>query len=130
MTCEKSNSLARHFSPMVHAKCLLPRLDRLLPVRSCLKYFYQWLVGQINLERHKNSDDDLRFPAWWTEEERTIDWKRLKVRILQNIISVLSFSQKRKVYNLSVEEPMHNFFFTKGVIEWHSILLFKIKFKA
>jgi hypothetical protein len=53
MTCEKkllknskfvfmySNSLAQHFSPMSHTKCLLPRLDRLLPVRSCLKYFYQ-----------------------------------------------------------------------------------------
>ena len=37
-----SNSLARHFSSMVHAKCLLPRLDRLLPVRSCLQNFYQW----------------------------------------------------------------------------------------
>ena len=36
-----SNSFARHFSSMVHAKCLLPRLDRLLPIRSCLKYFYQ-----------------------------------------------------------------------------------------
>jgi hypothetical protein len=29
-----SNSLARHFSHMLHAKCLLPRLDRLLHVRS------------------------------------------------------------------------------------------------
>ena len=37
-----SNSLARHFSPVFHAKCLLPRLDKLLPVRSWLKYFYQW----------------------------------------------------------------------------------------
>ena len=36
-----SNSLARHFSSMVHAKCLLPRLDRLLPLRSCLQNFYQ-----------------------------------------------------------------------------------------
>ena len=36
-----SNSLARHFSSMVHAKCLLPRLDRLLLVRSCLQNFYQ-----------------------------------------------------------------------------------------
>ena len=36
-----SNSLARHFSFMFHAKCLLPRLDRLLPVRSCLQNFYQ-----------------------------------------------------------------------------------------
>ena len=36
-----SNSLARHFSPIFHTKCLLPRQDRLLPVRSCLKYFYQ-----------------------------------------------------------------------------------------
>ena len=36
-----SNSLARHFSSMFHAKCLLPRLDRLLPVRSCLQNFYQ-----------------------------------------------------------------------------------------
>ena len=37
-----SNSLARHFSPMFHAKCLLPRLDKLLLIRSWLKYFYQW----------------------------------------------------------------------------------------
>ena len=29
-----SNSLARYFSPKFHAKCLLPRLDKLLPVRS------------------------------------------------------------------------------------------------
>ena len=36
-----SNSLAIHFSSMVHAKCLLPRLDRLLPLRSCLQNFYQ-----------------------------------------------------------------------------------------
>ena len=36
-----SNSLARHFSSMFHAKCLLPRLDRLLLVRSCLQNFYQ-----------------------------------------------------------------------------------------
>ena len=35
------NSLARYFSSMVHAKCLLPRLDRLLLVRSCLQNFYQ-----------------------------------------------------------------------------------------
>ena len=37
-----SNSLARQFSSMFHAKCLLPRLDKLLPVRSCLQNFYQW----------------------------------------------------------------------------------------
>jgi len=36
-----SNSLARHFSSKFHAKCLLPRLDRLLPARSCLQNFYQ-----------------------------------------------------------------------------------------
>ena len=36
-----SNSLARHFSSMVHAKCLLPGIDRLLLVRSCLQNFYQ-----------------------------------------------------------------------------------------
>ena len=29
-----SNSIARHFSPMFHAKSLLPRLDKLLPVRN------------------------------------------------------------------------------------------------
>ena len=39
-----SNSPARHFSPMFHAKCLLPRLDKLLLVRSWLKYFYQCWV--------------------------------------------------------------------------------------
>ena len=39
-----SNSLAIHFSSMVHAKCLLPRLDRLLPLRSCLQNFYQCIV--------------------------------------------------------------------------------------
>ena len=38
-----SNSFARHFSSMVYAKCLLPRLDRLLLVRSCLQNFYQWI---------------------------------------------------------------------------------------
>ena len=36
-----SNSLTRHFSSIFHAKCLLPRLDRLLVVRSCLQNFYQ-----------------------------------------------------------------------------------------
>ena len=36
-----SNSLLRHFSSMVHAKCLLPNIDRLLLVRSCLQNFYQ-----------------------------------------------------------------------------------------
>ena len=36
-----SNSLLRHFSSMVHAKCLLPNMDRLLLVRSCLQNFYQ-----------------------------------------------------------------------------------------
>ena len=39
-----SNSLAIHFSSMVHAKCLLPRLDRLLLVRSCLQNFYQCTI--------------------------------------------------------------------------------------
>ena len=28
------NSFARHFPPMFHAKCLLPRLDKLLLVRN------------------------------------------------------------------------------------------------
>ena len=36
-----SYSLARHFSSMFHAKCLLPRLDRLLLLRRCLQNFYQ-----------------------------------------------------------------------------------------
>ena len=36
-----SNSLARYFSPVFHAKYLLPWLDRLLLVRNGLKYFYQ-----------------------------------------------------------------------------------------
>ena len=36
-----SNSLVRQFSSMFHAKCLLPRLDELLHVRSCLQNFYQ-----------------------------------------------------------------------------------------
>ena len=48
-----SNSIARHFSSMFLAKCLLPRLDRLLLVRSCLQNFYQWWwhysVGDSNL---------------------------------------------------------------------------------
>ena len=41
-----SNSLLRHFSSMVHAKCLLPNIDRLLLVRSCLQNFYQWMHKQ------------------------------------------------------------------------------------
>ena len=45
-----SNSLARHFSSMVHAKCLLPRLDRLLPLRSCLQNFYQCTRRKIYLD--------------------------------------------------------------------------------
>ena len=36
-----SNSLARQLSSMFHAKCLVPRLDKLLHVRSCLQNFYQ-----------------------------------------------------------------------------------------
>ena len=44
-TIRYSNSLAIHFSSMVHAKCLLPWLDRLLLVRSCLQNFYQcWQI--------------------------------------------------------------------------------------
>ena len=39
-----SNSLARQFSSMFHAKCLLPSLDKLLLVRSCLQNFYQCIV--------------------------------------------------------------------------------------
>ena len=31
---------------MFHTKCLLPRLDRLLPVSSCIKYFYQCVWQQ------------------------------------------------------------------------------------
>ena len=44
-----SNSLARHFSSMFHAKCLLPRLDILLPVRSCLQNFYQCRDENVSL---------------------------------------------------------------------------------
>ena len=36
-----SNSLASQFSSMLHAKCLLTRLDKFLPVRSCLQNLYQ-----------------------------------------------------------------------------------------
>ena len=36
-----SHLLAKQFSSMFHAKCLLPRLDELLHVRSCLQNFYQ-----------------------------------------------------------------------------------------
>ena len=36
-----SNSLARQFSSMFHAKCLVPSVDRLLLVRRCLQNFYQ-----------------------------------------------------------------------------------------
>ena len=43
-----SNSLAIHFSSMVHAKCLLPRLDRLLLLRSCLQNFYQCINKLVN----------------------------------------------------------------------------------
>ena len=39
-----SNSVARHFSSRVHAKCFLPRLNRLLLVRSCLQNFYQCTI--------------------------------------------------------------------------------------
>ena len=42
-----SNSLARHFSSMFHAKCLLPRIDRLLPVISCLQNFYQCTINKM-----------------------------------------------------------------------------------
>ena len=46
-----NNSLARHFSPMFHAKCLLPRLDTLLPVRSWPKKF----VSVKQLSKCRNS---------------------------------------------------------------------------
>ena len=45
-----SNSLLRHFSSMVHAKCLLPNIDRLLLVRSCLQNFYQCSFHGIFLQ--------------------------------------------------------------------------------
>ena len=48
-----SNSLARHFSSMFHAKCLPPRLDRLLLLRSCLQNFYQWSGGRHALSAQK-----------------------------------------------------------------------------
>ena len=50
-----SNSLGRHFSSMVHAKCLLPRLDRLLLVRSCLQNFYQ--CGKHPTSKKSNFSD-------------------------------------------------------------------------
>ena len=46
-----SNSLARQFSSMVHAKCLLPRLDKLLHVRSCLQIFYQCFIHLGNVHK-------------------------------------------------------------------------------
>ena len=39
------NSLTRHFSSMFHDKCLLPRLDKLLLIRSLLNYFYQCMIN-------------------------------------------------------------------------------------
>ena len=45
-----TNSLARQFSSMFHTKCLLPRLDKFLPVRSCLQNFYQCTCIQKGLE--------------------------------------------------------------------------------
>ena len=44
-----SNSLARQFPSMFHAKCLLPRLDKLLHVRSCLQNLYQCIWKQMVL---------------------------------------------------------------------------------
>ena len=44
-----SNSLARQFSSMFHAKCLLPRLDKFLHVRSCLQNFYQCGIEPYSL---------------------------------------------------------------------------------
>ena len=32
---------------MFHAKCLLPRLDELLLLRSCLQNFYQCICGRV-----------------------------------------------------------------------------------
>ena len=52
------NSLAIHFSSMVHAKCLLPRLDRLLLVRSCLQNLYQCAC------RRKKESFDLVSVKW------------------------------------------------------------------
>ena len=55
-----SNSLARHFSSMFHAKCLLPRLEKLLPVRSCLQNFYQCsFPHRINIFISAGSISDL-----------------------------------------------------------------------
>ena len=47
-----SNSLARQFSSMFHAKCLLPRLDKLLLVRS-------WLNTSISVCTHNRFNKDL-----------------------------------------------------------------------
>ena len=51
-----SNSFARHFSSMVYAKCLLPRLDRLLLVRSCLQNFYQCTIMWRQCDIFKRND--------------------------------------------------------------------------
>ena len=51
-----SNSLARHFSSMFHSKCLLPRLDRLLLLRSCLQNFYQCTGTSSSISYPKSSN--------------------------------------------------------------------------
>ena len=80
-----SNSLARHFSPMFHAKCLLPKLDKLLHVKSWLKYLYQcgfkiWrfflMFSTVSMltywvDRSKNYK---KLPMWMFPTLKKIDW--------------------------------------------------------
>ena len=78
-----SNSLARQFSSMFHAKCLLPRLDKLLHVRSCLQNFYQCCdlifvnLCQIELEAFLPLFIERE---WWLQEKLAKQKQRPKGR--------------------------------------------------
>ena len=62
-----SNSLARHFSSMVHTKCLLPRLDRLLyPCKKLTKIFLSVSILAFYLTDYKHAHDEGSRLLKWT----------------------------------------------------------------
>ena len=78
-----SNSLARQFSSMFHAKCLLPRLDKFLPVRSCLQNFYQCtntttisiLANKVRPFVDRRSDDTILGAGTFSWQDSDHSWK-------------------------------------------------------
>ena len=88
-----SNSLARHFSPRFHTKCLLLRLNRLLPVRSCLKYFYQCRITALVESQFWNPAELFSFISFHNHFKIFRYDELLTIRVMFCHLSLLSYSE-------------------------------------